>query len=71
MDHRLLELLVCPICKGPLDYQREAGELVCVPDRLAFPIRDGMALMVEGDARPLGATAGDSAAAAAPPRPNA
>ena len=43
MDHRLLELLVCPICKGPLDYRREAGELVCAPDRLAFPIRDGMA----------------------------
>ena len=53
MDHRLLELLVCPICKGPLDYRREAGELVCVPDRLAFQIRDGMAGMIEGEARPL------------------
>ena len=53
MDHRLLELLVCPICKGPLDYQREASELVCKPDRLAFPIRDGMAVMLESEARSL------------------
>ncbi len=55
MDHRLLELLVCPICKGPLDYRREAGELVCTADRLAFPIRDGMAVMLESEARSLSA----------------
>ncbi len=57
MDHRLLELLVCPICKGALDYQREAGELVCNADRLAFPIRDGMAVMLESEARSLSASA--------------
>ena len=57
MDHRLLELLVCPICKGPLDYRREAAELVCNADRLAFPIRDGMAVMLENEARPLSAPA--------------
>ena len=66
MDHRLLELLVCPICKGPLDYRRDAGELVCAPDRLAFPIRDGMAVMLESEARPLSEPAADSAVAARP-----
>ena len=66
MDHRLLELLVCPICKGPLDYRREAGELVCAPDRLAFPIRDGMAVMLESEARPLSEPAADGAVAARP-----
>lgn len=64
MDHRLLELLVCPICKGPLDYRREAGELVCAPDRLAFPIRDGMAVMLESEARPLSSPPTDNTATA-------
>lgn len=63
MDNRLLELLVCPICKGPLEYLRpplqEAQELVCRADRLAFPVREGIPLMLESEARPL-----DSAAAA-------
>ncbi len=63
MDHRLLELLVCPICKGPLDYRREASELVCKPDRLAFPIRDGIAVMLESEARPLSSPLADSAPA--------
>ncbi len=53
MDHRLLELLVCPLCKGPLECQRTPPELVCNADRLAFPIRDGMAVMLEGEARAL------------------
>lgn len=64
MDPRLLELLVCPICKGPLDYRRDSGELVCAADRLAFPIRDGMAAMNESEARPLAASAPDGATAA-------
>jgi uncharacterized protein YbaR (Trm112 family) len=55
MDTRLLELLVCPICKGPLDYQRppqhERAELVCMADRLAFPVRDGIPVMLESEAR--------------------
>ncbi len=53
MDARLLELLVCPLCKGPLELQRTPPELVCKADRLAFPIRDGMAVMLESETRSL------------------
>ena len=53
MDHRLLEILVCPICKGPLQYDKPAQELVCNPDKLAFPIRDGIPVMLEDEARKL------------------
>ena len=53
IDPRLLEILVCPLCKGPLLYRKEAGELVCRPDRLAFPIKDGIPVMLEEDARKL------------------
>lgn len=57
MDHRLIELLVCPLCKGPLQLQRDAGgshaELVCNADRLAFPVRDGLPVMLEAEARSL------------------
>ena len=53
MDPRLLEILVCPICKGPLVHKREAGELVCKADRLAFPVKDGIPVMLEEDARKL------------------
>ena len=57
MDNRLLELLVCPICKGPLEHLRppmqDAQELVCHADRLAFPVRDGIPLMLESEARSL------------------
>lgn len=53
MDTRLVELLVCPICKGPLQMRREPVELVCSADRLAFPVRDGIPIMLEGEARPL------------------
>jgi uncharacterized protein YbaR (Trm112 family) len=55
METRLLDLLVCPICKGPLQHWRpplyEHDELVCRPDRLAFPVRDGIPVMLEGEAR--------------------
>jgi uncharacterized protein YbaR (Trm112 family) len=54
MDQRLIEMLVCPLCKGPLTLLRE-GELpalACRADRLAFPIRDGIPLMLETEARP-------------------
>jgi uncharacterized protein YbaR (Trm112 family) len=56
MDKRLLELLVCPLCKGPL---RAAGsgatlELVCHPDRLAYAVRDGIPMMLPEEARVLG-----------------
>jgi len=57
METRLLDLLVCPICKGPLQHLRpplhERHELVCRPDRLAFPVRDGIPVMLESEARPI------------------
>ncbi|CAK0762821.1 UPF0434 family protein YcaR [Gammaproteobacteria bacterium] len=53
MDKRLLDILVCPICKGPLRYRREARELVCKADRLAYPIRDDIPVMLENEARHL------------------
>jgi len=53
VDHRLLDILVCPICKGALDYDKAAQELICRPDRLAFPIRDGIPVMLEDEARKL------------------
>lgn len=53
MDARLLEILVCPICKGVLLYRKAEGELICKADRLAFPIRDGIPVMLEEEARKL------------------
>jgi uncharacterized protein YbaR (Trm112 family) len=60
VDARLLALLVCPVCKGRLQLERDPEsqlprELVCPADRLAFPIRDGLPVMLEGEARALGA----------------
>ncbi len=56
MDPKLLEILVCPLCKGPLVYHKDARELICKPDRLAFPIRDGIPVMLEEEARRLDET---------------
>jgi uncharacterized protein YbaR (Trm112 family) len=55
MDKRLLELLVCPICKGPLRSigSGDSQELICRPDRLAYAVRDGIPMMVPEDARAL------------------
>ena len=53
MDSKLLEILVCPLCKGPLAWNKEALELVCKADRLAYPIKDGIPVMLEEDARKL------------------
>ncbi len=53
MDPKLLEILVCPLCKGPLIYRKEAQELICKADRLAYPIRDGIPVMLEEEARKL------------------
>ena len=57
LDHRLIDLLVCPLCKGPLqmarDPQGRPHELQCPADRLGFPIRDGIPVMLEAEARPL------------------
>ena len=54
MDARLLEILVCPVCKGPLDHRKAQAELVCKACRLGFPIRDGIPVMIEDEARALG-----------------
>ncbi|WAC70768.1 Trm112 family protein [Roseateles sp. SL47] len=63
MDHRLIDMLVCPVCKGPLEDRRHAEtgaarplparELVCPADRLAFPVRDGIPVMLANEARAL------------------
>lgn len=53
MDKKLLDLLACPLCKSTLIYQAEAQELICKADNLAFPIRDGIPVMLEDEARPL------------------
>jgi uncharacterized protein YbaR (Trm112 family) len=53
MDPKLLDLLVCPLCKGPLVYDKSAQELVSVESGLAYPIRDGIPVMIEDDARRL------------------
>lgn len=66
LDHRLIDLLVCPVCKGPLTMNRDdhlrPTELACSADRLAFPIRDGIPVMLESEARSL-----DGQPAAPPP----
>lgn len=55
MDKKLLDILACPLCKGPLVYRKQEGELVCKADRLAFPIRDDIPVMLESEARELAA----------------
>ena len=68
MDTRLLELLVCPLCKGPLEHLRPPThaqqELVCRADRLAFPVRDGIPVMLESEARSTDTPASTPEAAA-------
>lgn len=53
MNKKLLDILVCPICKGKLRFDREVGELICKADRLAFPIRDDIPVMLEDEARKI------------------
>ncbi len=53
MDPKLLELLVCPVTKGPLEFDRTKQELVSRSARLAYPVRDGMPVMLENEARTL------------------
>jgi len=57
VDPKLLEILVCPLCKGRLTYRRkappDADELVCKADRLAYPVKDGIPVMLEDEARRL------------------
>jgi uncharacterized protein YbaR (Trm112 family) len=53
MDKKLLDILVCPVTKAPLKYDKERQELVCKASRLAYPIRDGIPVMLESEARRL------------------
>ena len=53
MDTRLLELIVCPVTKGPLEYDRDKQELISRAARLAYPVRDGIPVLLENEARPL------------------
>ena len=53
MDKKLLDILVCPICKGPLRYVKKANELICPADRLAFPVEDEIPVMLAEEAREL------------------
>ncbi|POZ50118.1 Trm112 family protein [Methylovulum psychrotolerans] len=53
IDKKLLDILACPICKSTLRYQKDQQELICRADRLAFPIRDDIPVMLEDEARTL------------------
>jgi uncharacterized protein YbaR (Trm112 family) len=53
VDKKLLDILACPICKSSLIYDKARQELICKPDRLAFPIRDDIPVMLEDEARVL------------------
>lgn len=53
MDKKLLAILACPLCKGDVEYDREKEELVCRADGVAYPIRDGIPVMLETEARTL------------------
>ena len=55
METRLLQILVCPVCKSALRHDREQQELVCAADRLAYPIRDGVPILLPNEARALDA----------------
>lgn len=55
MDNKLLDILACPLCKGPLVYKKDDKELICKADRLAYPIRDDIPVMLEDEARQLAA----------------
>ena len=50
MDHRLLEIIACPVCNGKLWYNQEKQELICKLDNLAFPLRDGIPVLLETEA---------------------
>jgi uncharacterized protein YbaR (Trm112 family) len=53
MESKLLQILVCPICKGPLHFKKPQQELICKPCRLAYPVRDDIPVMLEDEARVL------------------
>tara|TARA_X000000368_G_C22830934_1_gene623287 strand:+ start:365 stop:553 length:189 start_codon:yes stop_codon:yes gene_type:complete len=53
IDKKLLSILVCPVSKGQLDYDEENQELICKTSRLAYPVRDGIPVMLESEAREI------------------
>lgn len=53
MDHRLLEIIACPVCNGKLFYNQEKQELVCKADNLVFPVRDGIPVLLESEAHTI------------------
>ena len=53
MDHRLLEIIACPVCNGKLYYSQDKQELICKADSLAFPLREGIPVLLENEARSL------------------
>ncbi|HCH40653.1 MAG TPA: hypothetical protein DE191_14475 [Enterobacter sp.] len=53
MDHRLLEIIACPVCNGKLNYTQDKQELICKVDSLAFPVREGIPVLLETEARAL------------------
>ena len=53
MDHRLLEIVACPVCKGKLTYDKDNQELICKLDRLAYPIKEGIPVLLEPAARAM------------------
>lgn len=54
MDKKLLDILVCPVSKAPLRWDAEREELICAASRLAYPVRDGIPVLLEAEARELG-----------------
>ena len=66
MDKKLLEILVCPLCKGELIYRKEEKALICKADRLAYPIRDDIPVMLENEARRISLEEYDALAKAHP-----
>ena len=68
MDNKLLELLVCPVTKGPLVWDRERQELLSRSARLAYPVRNGIPILLENEARPLSDTEIDALAAQRTPQ---
>ena len=56
LDQKWLSILACPVCKGDLYYDKKAKELICRLDRLAYPVRDGIPILLENEARTLSDT---------------
>ncbi|MGF1696093.1 Trm112 family protein [Vibrio kyushuensis] len=58
MDHRLFEIVACPVCKGKLTFDKENQELICKIDRLAYPVKEGIPVLIEPEARTITAEEG-------------